>query len=118
MGVAPRAMLAQAGQNGGDTGQLLIWVGALIVAVVIGTIVLLMVRRHMMRQSGEGATAFGTMEDMRAMVDRGEMSKEEYEQVRKAMIAKIKQSQNSPNGENGKASGNGARDGTGSTSAR
>lgn len=72
----------------------------------------------MMRQSGEGPAAFGTMEDMRAMVDRGEMSKEEFEQVRKAMIAKIQRSQNSSSEEKRESAGNGPRRGTGSTSER
>jgi len=89
-------VLAQTGGSSGNTGQLLIWIGALVVAVVIGTVVLLMVRRNMVNNRGEESDGFATMEDMRAMVDRGEMSKEEYEQVREAMIAKVRQSQNSP----------------------
>ncbi len=98
-------VLAQSGQNQGDMGQFLIWVGALIVAVVIGTIVLLVIRRKLSAQSAEDPGGFTTMEDMRAMVDRGEMSKEEYEQVRKAMIAKIRQSQDAPEGGKGVSGG-------------
>lgn len=111
-------LLAQTGGSSGDTGQLLIWIGALIVAVVIGTVVLLMVRRHMVGQRSEDQGGFATMEEMRAMVGRGEMSKEEYEQVRKAMIAKVRPSQDSPDKGAGEIGDNGPRDGTGSTSAR
>lgn len=118
MGVAVEAMLAQTGRSGGDMGQMLIWVGILIVAVVIGTIVLLLIRRKMDVQRGEDPGGFTTMEDMRAMVDRGEMSKQEFEQVREAMIAKIQQSKNAPNEEKVGSTGNGPRRGTGSTYER
>ncbi len=89
MGLIAQAWLGQA-SGSGDTGQLLVWIGALIVAVVIGTVALLMIRRRMVGQRLEDRHAFSTMEEMRAMVDRGEMSQEEYEQVRKAMIARVK----------------------------
>lgn len=89
MGVTGHLILAQASQQN-DTGQFLAWIGALIVVVVLGTLVLLFVRRRMVGQAGEEPGGFSTMEEMRAMVARGEMSKDEYEQVRKAMIAKIK----------------------------
>ncbi len=112
MGVA---ILAQANQDGGNTGQFLAWVGVLIVVVVIGTVVLLMVRRRMMDQSGEEPGGFTTMEHMRAMVARGEMSKEEYEQVRKAMITRIRQPQTTPDQGDRQSDGHGSRDGTGST---
>ncbi|UYV11610.1 MAG: hypothetical protein NCW75_09900 [Phycisphaera sp.] len=111
-------MLAQAGRGGGDMGQMLIWVGVLIVAVVIGTIILLMIRRWMENQRREDPGAFTTMEDMRAMVDRGEMSKEEYEQVREAMIAKVRGSQNAPKAGARATGGNRPRGEAGSTSER
>lgn len=106
MGVS---VLAQTGGSVGDTGQLLIWIGALIVVVVIGTVALLFVRRNMINQRGEDPGGFATMEDMRAMVDRGEMSREEYEKVREAMIAKVRQSHHAPAKGESKAGGNGTR---------
>lgn len=118
MGVAVDVLLAQAGRSGGDMGQFLVWVGILIIVVVIGTIVLLLIRRKMETQRGEDPGGFTTMEDMRAMVDRGEMSKEEYEQVRKAMIEKIQQSKNAPGEQTRESAGNRGRDGTGSISER
>ena len=93
MDLSTPAILGQAG-SGGDTGQFLAWVGALIVAVVLGTIALLFVRRRMIGRADEDRSGFSTMEEMRAMVARGDMSQDEYEQVRKAMIDKIKTSQN------------------------
>ncbi|MFI4916557.1 MAG: hypothetical protein ACIAS6_08645 [Phycisphaerales bacterium JB060] len=89
MGLTGQFILAQASQQN-DTGQFLAWVGALIVVVVLGTLALLFIRRRMVGQASDDPGGFSTMEEMRAMVARGEMSKDEYEQVRKAMIAKIK----------------------------
>jgi uncharacterized membrane protein len=110
--------LAQGGPGQGDIGQFLIWVGALIVAVVIGTIVLLVIRRKLGQQTAEDPGGFTTMEDMRAMVDRGEMTREEYEKVREAMIAKIRQSKDAPQAAKKQSGGNQSRGGTGSTPAR
>ncbi|MEQ8317015.1 MAG: hypothetical protein RIE77_14165 [Phycisphaerales bacterium] len=95
MELSAPAILGQAA-SGGDTGQFLIWVGALIVAVVIGTVVLLIIRRRMIGRADEDRGGFSTMEEMRAMVARGEMSQEEFDQVRKAMIDKIKAAKTEP----------------------
>lgn len=97
MGLAGVLSLGQtAPASGGDTGRLLMWVGILIVVVMIGTIVLLMVRKRMMAVDAQDRAGFSTMEEMRAMVARGEMTQEEYEQVRKAMIEKIRQNTGDP----------------------
>lgn len=92
MDLSTPAILGQA-SSGGDTGQFLAWIGALIVAVVLGTIALLFIRRRMIGRADEDRNGFSTMEEMRAMVARGDMSQEEFEQVRKAMIDKMKASQ-------------------------
>lgn len=97
MGLAKHLILGQtAPASGGDTGRLLMWVGILIVVVMVGTVVLLMVRKRMMAADAQDRAGFSTMEEMRAMVARGEMTKEEYEQVRKAMIDKIRQNTGDP----------------------
>jgi len=91
MGLAAVPILAQAASgSGSDVGRILMWVGILIVIVVVGTIVLMTVRKRIMMGSAQGREGFSTMEDMRAMVARGEMTQEEYEKVRKAMIAKMR----------------------------
>lgn len=95
MDVRLPAILGQAA-SGGDTGRFLAWIGALIVVVVIGTVALLFVRRRMIGRSDTDQGGFSAMEEMRAMVARGEMSQEEFDQVRKAMIDKIKASKNQP----------------------
>ncbi|MGD1917254.1 MAG: hypothetical protein ACFCBV_13855 [Phycisphaerales bacterium] len=84
-------VLAQAGRGSGqDLGQFLLWVGILIVVVVIGTLGLLMLRRRLGASGDQGHDGFSAMEQMRAMVERGEMSQEEFDQVRKSMAAKIR----------------------------
>lgn len=118
MGVAAAMILGQTTQGSGSIGQPLMWVGIMIVVVVIGTIVLMAVRRRMIGQRVEISATFGTMEDMRAMVARGDMSQEEYEQVRKAMIARVKQAQDASERGAREIGGNGNRSETGSTSTR
>ncbi len=92
-------VLAQAGGGSGqDIGQFLVWVGVLIVIVVFGTIGLLLLRRRLGVSGDQGHDGFSEMEQMRAMVDRGEMSQEEFEQVRKSMVAKIRSGADQPAG--------------------
>lgn len=107
MGLAAVVNLGQnATGGGGDIGPYLLGVGILLVVVVLSTIVLLWVRRKMLESSNQGQTGFSTMEELRSMVDRGDMTKEEYEQVRKAMIDKIRSQ--SASGQNGsKTTGDG-----------
>lgn len=118
MGVTHHAILGQTTQGSGDVGQLLLWIGILIVAVVIGTLVLLMIRRHLGGHRRDDTAAFSTMEEMRKMVDRGEMSQEEFEQVRKAMAERIRQSPRAPEAPTRENSGNGDRPETGSDLTR
>jgi uncharacterized membrane protein len=118
MGVAISPFLGQTTQGGGDVGQLLMWVGILIVAVVIGTIVLLIIRRHMGANRSDETAAYSTMEQMRTMVDRGEMSQQEFEQVRKAMAERIRRSQAAPEADPRENRGNDGTTGTRSSPAR
>ncbi|MEO1007948.1 MAG: hypothetical protein AAFX79_05240 [Planctomycetota bacterium] len=83
--------LAQAGGGtGSSTVDVLAWVGILILAVLVLAVVLPLARRKLLGRESEDAAPLGSMEEMRAMVDRGELSAEEYEQVRRAMIAKVR----------------------------
>ncbi|MEQ8844041.1 MAG: hypothetical protein RIB58_04225 [Phycisphaerales bacterium] len=93
MGLSLDAIVAQSSPgSGGDTGRFLAWVGILIAVVVVGTVFLVLLRKHVLTHRGEERSGFATLEEMRTLVARGEMSKEEYEQVRKAMIAKVRSS--------------------------
>lgn len=91
MGLVGAGILGQSsGGSGGDIGSYLLGVGILLVVVVLSTFVLLLVRRKMLGSQSQGMAGFSTMEDLREMVDRGEMTKEEYDQVRKTMIDKVR----------------------------
>mgnify|MGYP001041347919 CR=1 FL=1 len=91
MGVMAATVLAQASPgSGGDVGRFLAWIGILIVVVVLGTIVLLMLRKRLDTHRNQADDGYSTMEEMRAMVARGDMSQEEFDKVRKAMAAKIR----------------------------
>lgn len=92
MGLAAAAIPAHTpGGGDGDLGSYLLGVGILLVVVVVSTVVLLWVRRKMLDSSAQGFAGFSTMEELRTMVARGEMTKEEYEMVRKTMIDKVRQ---------------------------
>ena len=101
MGLIVEAMLAQSTPGTwGDLGRMLAWIGVLIVVVVFGTIALQILRKRANAYRTQADDGFSTMEELRSMVARGEMSKEEFEQVRKAMAAKIR-----PNADRDEADG-------------
>ena len=117
MGLAHPAIMGQtAPGSGGDTGSFLMWIGILIVVVIVGTVVLLTVRKRMTAAEAQDRAGFSTMEEMRAMVARGEMTQEEYEQVRKAMIDKIRQGKPTQN-QNGSPNAQGEADAGGGRSS-
>lgn len=127
MGLALLSILGQTTTGSwGDVRQVLVGVGILIAIVFVGTFVLLMFRKRMMAGSTQDQAGFSTMEEMRAMVARGEMTKEEYEQVRKAMIDKVRQAKEASQNQQAEQSvqpgretgGNGRSSGTGSTRPR
>jgi hypothetical protein len=83
-------ILAQGVAPGGGPStsvDVLIWVGALIVAVLLLGIVILLLRKRLFVKDGEDAT--GMLDQLRAMHKRGEMSTEEYDAARKALTARV-----------------------------
>lgn len=75
-------------QSSGSTGQVLLWVGILIGAVITLSVVVLILRRRLLGPDRSLNNPASIMESLRAMRDRGELTPEEYERTRQAMIAR------------------------------
>lgn len=75
--------------QGGDPTRVLVWIGVLIVAVVVLFGALMLVKRKLFGRVKDEAADRGLLDDLRAMRDRGEISKEEYDATRKAMAARL-----------------------------
>lgn len=77
-----------------DRMKLLVALAILLGLVIVGGVVILMIRRRI--TAGDDDTS-GTVNagfslaDLRDMVDRGEMTKEEYEKTRQRIISKVRQ---------------------------
>lgn len=99
--------------------DLLPWLGLLIAMVVIGGIVLYLIRRSLNRPDGAAAEPF-TLEDLRRMRAQGQMTDDEFEKARAAMIGRLTERGNdgavSDNGDAARESdvGEGGSDGTAS----
>lgn len=89
---APSASLASAPIGGSNATQLLVnlapWLGLLLVVVLIGGLVIVWVRRYM---RGEQKSADGfSLEDLRQMHRRGEMSDEEFARAKSAILGRAR----------------------------
>jgi len=82
VGQAAQPSTAQAAQVG-------MWVGLLIVLVVVGSIVVLALRRRMLSKD-DAAGAVLTLSDLRTMRDKGLLSSEEYDAMRARMTQRAK----------------------------
>ena len=71
----------------GDTGGVILWIGVLIAVIMVGFVALMWVRRRMFM--GESDQSGGLMDSLRKMRDTGQMSQQEYDAARKAMVARI-----------------------------
>ena len=68
--------------------QYLIWVGLALVGLIIAGLVIAWLRRRMLGSDAQQAQA-GLFDQLRIMRDRGEMSIEEYEAAKAAMVGKL-----------------------------
>jgi len=71
-----------------DVGPLLLWIGVLIIAVIGMFLVVMMVRRWLLARDG-GMSEGVQMETLRELRDRGALSQEEYEKVRRTMADRM-----------------------------
>jgi hypothetical protein len=82
-----------------DRMKLLVALAILLGLVIVGGVIILMIRR---RITADDEDASGTVNagfslaDLRDMVDRGEMTKEEYEKTRQRIISKVREGADKP----------------------
>lgn len=72
------------------TSEALVWVGVLLLVTILGGLAILWYRRRVLAREEASAQDAGAMESLRKMRDSGRMTQEEFDAVRRAMIAKIK----------------------------
>ena len=73
-----------------DTGKVLLWVALLIVVVIGGGVVILIVRRRVLGPGESGRDDVGLMEGLRRAKQAGELSEEEFDQVRRRMAMRLR----------------------------
>jgi len=86
--------LAQ-GRSGAPTGDVLLWVGVLIVLVMAATIVIVYMRKRLLGAESE-PDAGSFLDELRAARNRGEITPEEFDAARLKMIEKLRGSGPSP----------------------
>lgn len=71
--------------------SVLLWVGVLMVLVLVGAVAIFAFRRSVLADRGAGADNAGMLEQMRRMVEKGEMTQEEFDQARRAIVQRAKE---------------------------
>ena len=64
------------------------WIGVMIGALVIAALVLLIFRRRVLAKDSGGVSA-GMLDELRAMLQRGDLTQEEFDAAKAAMVAKL-----------------------------
>jgi uncharacterized membrane protein len=75
--------------GGAGVASVLIWVGLLMGLVLVGSVVVLQIRRRLLAND-DTTNPGGLMEDLRASVRRGEMTQEEYDATVRAIALKMR----------------------------
>lgn len=81
---------AQTAKQSASREQVLILCGALIGVCLAGGVAILLLRRRLLSRENSAAASATLMEQLRGMRDRGELSSEEFEKTRQAMIRKAR----------------------------
>jgi hypothetical protein len=79
-----------------DTGGVFLWVAILIAVILVGFVLLMWLKRRIFSADAAQEQSGGLMDSLRQMRDSGQISKEEYDATRKAMIARISTSDFAP----------------------
>ena len=85
--VASGANLA-GGASRGDPIDVIIWVGALILAVTAAGLIVMAIRKHLLARESQSNQAGGMLDELRAMHARGEVSDAEFQAARASLLAK------------------------------
>lgn len=78
--------LAEGPKNPAETNEKLLWAGGLMVAaLLLGALIISLVDRWRKRQLGDSGREADSLTTYREMYSRGELSKEEYTQIRQKL---------------------------------
>jgi uncharacterized membrane protein len=66
--------------------SILVWVIVLIGLLLAGTLLVFRLRRSMLANDAQGPDHAGLMDQMRRMVDQGQMTQEEFDKARRAIV--------------------------------
>lgn len=80
--------VARGGSSG--PGEVLLWIGVLIVVTIAAGLLVKAIRRNMLGSDSEDEDEGTLMEKLAAMRDRGEISDQEYELTLRTMKARLK----------------------------
>lgn len=70
--------------------SVLLWVGVLIAVILVGSLGVFALRRSVLGDPSTGADDAGLMDRMRRMVEGGEMTQDEYDRARRAIVEKAR----------------------------
>ncbi|MCC5786120.1 MAG: hypothetical protein JJU33_05415 [Phycisphaerales bacterium] len=84
----PGSLLAQAGST--PAGEIVLWVGLLIVALIVGAGLIMMLRNRALRSADDASTDKGVFDSLRKMHERGELSDEEFNAARESIIRRLR----------------------------
>lgn len=81
-------VLAQSAQTKTTQGEVVLWVAILIVTALLGGLLIMWVRRKTLANNSPAESA-SLMDQLRGMLARGEITQEEFDATRKAMVKKM-----------------------------
>jgi hypothetical protein len=84
-------LVAQSGASQSAATNAVVWVVILIALVLGGAIAILLLRQKLLSRDVPGAADGSLIDQMRAMRDRGQMTDEEFDRLRKSMARKAAQ---------------------------
>jgi uncharacterized membrane protein len=73
-------------------GRLLPWLGGLLVLAIVGGMVMLWTRRMAVGREKERPNDGFGMDGLRRMLDRGEITPEEYDRARRKLVQRVRES--------------------------
>lgn len=70
--------------------SVLLWVGVLIAVILVGSLGVFALRRSVLGDAPASGDDAGLMDQMRRMVERGEMTQDEYDKARRTIVEKAR----------------------------
>ncbi len=92
---APALIVAQSGSTA--AGDVVLWVGTLILAVIIGAAMAMFFRSRILSSKDDASTDKGVFDSLRRMHERGEISDEEFNAARDSVIKRLRTKPSSEN---------------------